>query len=273
MKRSAHIIWILNLHGITMLELLVVLQSHSVSNNQKEITRYMTTDKGEISYRCINSLIHSINWCLSTTDKIKIKLQVFDDHSDSTFITRLNNLLTTANFEYTVDSLDTHGIMPSILKCYEHGRDFGKDLVYFVQDDYLYYETCIWEMVDAFFQFRDKTKKAVCIYPYDDPYKYYAKNLPLVTVHLGNKRHWRTAFGTASCFMVDHPTLVNNFDLFDKMGKEPMSTIMEDVSINRLFSERDCLLFTPIPSIALHAQSDTEKDPYLDWQPLWDQFK
>lgn len=256
-----------------MVDLLIVLQTHSVTNNQKQITRYMTTDKAELSYRCVKSLINTINHLVDLkSDILKIRFQIFDDHSDPAFLKRLDGLIASCKAETNLEHLTTHGIMPSILKCYEYGRDNGIDLVYFAQDDYLYYETCIWEMVDAYYAFTEKTKMPVCIYPFDDPYRYGIKQPPMVTVHLGVKRHWRTAFGTASCFMVDHPTLVKNFDLFDKMGNEPVSGIMEDVSINRLFRERDCLLFTPIPSVALHAQADTEKDPYIDWKPLWDQF-
>jgi len=257
-----------------MVDLLVVLQSHSVSNNQKYLTRYMSKDKAEISYRCIKSLIHSLNWCKKhAPDAINIRFKIFDDHSDSTFLIKLNDMLRDCSFEYDLEHLETRGIMPSILKCYEYGRDNGKDLVYFVQDDYLYFETCIWEMVDSYFLFARKTQLPVCIFPYDDPYRYTIEKPPMVTVHLGTHRHWKTAFYTSSCFMVDYPTLTKNFDLFDKMGNEPVSSIMEDVSINRLFSERNCLLFTPIPSIALHSQGEVEKDPYIDWKPLWEKFK
>lgn len=256
-----------------MIDLLVVLQTHSLSNNQRQITRYMSTDKAEISYRCIKSLINTINYLVDLKpDQISIRLQVFDDHSDKEFLDKLDILLKDCKAKVNLEHLTTRGIMPSILKCYEHGRDNGVDLVYFAQDDYLYYETCLWEMVDAYYAFSEKTKLPVCIYPFDDPYRYTNPKPPMVTIHLGVKRHWRTAFGTASCFMLDHPTLVRHFDLFDKMGREPVSGIMEDVSINELFSKRDCLLFTPIPSVALHAQADTEKDPYLDWKELWDQF-
>lgn len=256
-----------------MVKLLVVLQTHSVSNNQSHITRYMSDDKSEISYRCVRSLVNSLNWCLNKTGMIDITLQVFDDHSDEKFLKRLDNILKEAKFKHNVTHLETKGIMPSILKCYQHGHEHAEDLVYFVQDDYLYYESAIWEMVDAYFTFSEKTKQPVCIYPFDDTYHYYKEKLPLVTLHLGAKRHWRTGFAVASPFMVDKDTLTKNFDLFEKMGNEPVSTIMEDVSINRLFSERNCILFTPIPSLALHSQSDIEKDPYIDWRPLWDKFE
>jgi hypothetical protein len=259
-----------------MVDLLVVLQSHSLTNNQKQITRYMCQDKSEISYRCIKSLITTLNHCRKEKpNEVNIKLVILDDHSDEPFLKRLNSILSDCNFPYEIRHLETRGIMPSILACYEYGRDKGKDLVYFAQDDYLYFETCMYEMLDAYFRFSEKSKLPVCIYPFDDPYRYGIPpdRQPLVSVHLGIKRHWRTAFGTASCFMVDHPTLKKNFDLFDAMGKHAVDSVMEDETINKLFNERGCLLFTPIPSIALHAQADTEKDPYIDWKALWDQFE
>lgn len=258
-----------------MVNLLVVLQSHSRSNNQKQITRYMCDDKAEISYRCIKSLVNSLNHALvEKPNEIKIRLQILDDHSDDFFLNRIKSVLETCKFDYELTHLDTYGIMPSILACYEYGRDNGKDLVYFAQDDYLYYESCIFEMLDAYFRFSEKAKLPVCIYPFDDPYRYGIppERQPMVTVHLGLKRHWRTSFGTASCFMLDHHTLVKNFDLFDAMGNHAIDNVMEDETINKLFRDRGCLLFTPIPSLALHAQADTEKDPYINWRELWDKF-
>lgn len=259
----------------TRVDLLLVLQTHSITNNQTGIKRYMSNDKSEISYRCIKSLVKSINHLVKEkSTHIKVRLKIFDDHSDQRFLNRLDKILKTCNFNYDLEHLTVTGIMPSIKACYEYGRDNGIDLVYFVQDDYLYYETCIYEMVDAYYQFTDKTKRPVCIYPFDDPYRYGIppERTPLTTVHLGMKRHWKVSNTTASCFMIDHVTLCKNYDLFDAMANHEVNEIMEDVTINRLFTERNCVLFIPIPSCALHAQSDTEKDPYLDWKSLWDEF-
>jgi hypothetical protein len=256
-------------------DLLIVLQTHSITNNQKHITRYMSNDKGEISYRCVKSLINSINYLLAEKPtQIKVRLKIFDDHSDEKFLNRLNKLLLTCNASYDLEHLNTTGIMPSIKACYEYGRDNGEQLIYFAQDDYLYLETCLFEMVDAYFLFSEKTKQKVCIYPFDDPYRYAIppERQPLTSVHLGAKRHWKVSFGTASCFLVDYNTLQENYDLFDAMANHPINEYMEDATLNRLFRERNHLLFTPIPSCALHAQADTEKDLYIDWKPLWDKF-
>lgn len=257
-----------------MLELLVVLQSHSVSNRQKDLTRYMHHDKAEISYRCIKSLINSIEWCIKKVpDSIKINLKIFDDHSDREFLDRLYRALDATTIDWDLEALSTRGIMPSILKCYEYGKDKGKDLVYFAQDDYLYFESAIWEMIDIYFQATRETGYEVCVYPFDDPYRYGIRPPLQHSMLLGAKRHWKTSYHTASCFMISHPSLIKNWDLFYEMGTHKINKYMEDETINRLFSERNHLLFTPIPSVALHSQSEIEKDPYINWRELWEKFE
>jgi hypothetical protein len=46
---------------------------------------------------------------------------------------------------------------------------------------------------------------------------------------------------------------------------------MEDKTINQLFQKRGLHLFTPIPSLALHMQFDSEKDPYINWEKMWNE--
>jgi SAM-dependent methyltransferase len=256
-----------------MLELLVVLQTHTLSNNQSHITRYMSRDRGEISYRCVKSLFNTIEWCLKKeSDKIKIKLKIFDDHSDERFLSRLKKMIASAAFPVEFEALTTRGILPSILACFEYGKANGQDLVYFVQDDYLHYESAIWEMVDAYFQFKEETQSEICIYPFDDPYRYYIRPPATGAILLGSKRHWKVSHWTASCFMVPHHTIVDNWDLFYDFCFHAIDSTMEDDTLNKLFSERSHLLFSPIPSVALHSQSDIEKDPYIDWVSLWEKF-
>jgi hypothetical protein len=196
-----------------------------------------------------------------------------DDRCDSEFI----DLVRSNDVELV--SSTTPGIMPNILKMYEIGRRQGRDLIYFVQDDYLHYETAIWEMVEAYSQFTRLTGHQVCIYPYDDPYRYSLLHYNQ-KILLGARRHWRTAYHTACGFMVSHRTLVENWALFETLGQSVYNSECEDRSINRLFINMrgledrniDHLLFTPIPSLALHLGDASTKDPYLDWKTLWDQF-
>ena len=47
-----------------------------------------------------------------------------------------------------------------------------------------------------------------------------------------------------------------------------MNNIHEGTTINHIW-RNDAVLFTPIPSVALHMQYDKQKDPYLNWEELW----
>jgi len=261
-----------------MPHLLIVLQTHSLGDSQHylklhDMKRYCGADKPEVLRRCTLSLIESMNYAKDTLADFEIELQVFDDHSDSESLAYLRRNLTQARFPTKLTSLESRGIMPSILKCYEHGRDNGKDWVYFAQDDYLYEENAIHDMMLAIHEFSRNTGKPASIYPFNDPYKYEAVNT-VIKSHIvrSQKRHWRTHIHTASCFMTHISVIQKEWDLFEKMGKDKVHGKMEEESINRLFYEREYHLFVPIPSLASHMQYSTEEDPLYDWKTLWDKF-
>lgn len=261
-----------------MPHLLVVLQTHSLGDSQHylkmhDMKRYCGADKPEVLRRCTASLVESLNYAKETLREMEIELQVFDDHSDEQSIKYLEQNLSKARFPVKLEHLQTRGIMPSILKCYEHGKEFGKEWVYFVQDDYLYEENAIHDMMLAAYEFSRNTNAPASIYPFNDPYKYEPVNT-VIQSHLvrSQKRHWKTHIHTASCFLTHKMVIDKEWDLFEKMGKDKVHGKMEEESINRLFYERGYYLFVPIPSLALHMQYSTEEDPLYDWRPLWDKY-
>lgn len=262
-----------------MLDVLIVLQTHSKSS-ASSAARYCGAPKLEISKRCTASLINTIEYAKKNSGQTNYSLMIVDDHSDEEYIDFVKEKISSASFQIELIQLQTRGIMPSILRCYEIGKDLGQDLVYFAQDDYLYYENALWEMIDAYFQFKQMSGMEVCIFPYDDPFRYTLMNYNYRMV-LGSKRHWRNAYHTASCFMASHQTIKENWDLFEAMGKAEYDAYCEDKSINRLFLQMEGfpkreikhLLFTPVPSLALHMGTEREKDPYIKWQELWEKFE
>lgn len=260
------------------MNILVVLQTHSKGDSQhylklNEHKRYCNTSKSEVQRRCTRSLVESMNYAKELLLDTEFELVVYDDHSDESAVQELKNNLSIATFKTQFNALDTYGIMPSILKCYEHGRDYGKEIVYFAQDDYLYDTTAIYDMILTMISTSEKLKNFTSIYPYNDPYKYIPENTA-ITSHIIQEqgRHWRTQIMTASCFMTHHKVITDNWDLFEAMGKHTVTGDMEDKTINQLFRTRGYYLFTPIPSLALHMQYDTEKDPFIDWTTWWDRY-
>ncbi len=252
---------------------LCVLQTHSTSENQKGFTRYCGADKAEIMRRCVASLIASMNYAQNKLPWCEFKLVVLDDHSDLEAITALKQSLGIAVFETVFIPLESHGIMPSILACYELGLKEGKDMVYFAQDDYLFQEKSIEEMIQFYWHASSKLPKPISLYPFDDPYRYQDQNnFELIRIVHGRDRHWRTLYNCASCFMTHHSVIRENWDLFYKMGTSEVSPTMERDSINQLWQSRGYTLFCPVPSLALHMQYASEKDPFIDWRSWWNHF-
>jgi hypothetical protein len=238
-----------------------------------DLKRYCGADKPEVTRRCVASLIDTMNHAKATVPDLDIELMVFDDHSDEESVKNLKANLSRATFKADLEFLETRGIMPSILRCYEHGRYHGQEWVYFAQDDYLYDETAIHKMLEGSVKFSQNMGRPVSIYPFNDPYKYEPVNV-MVRSHLvrTSDRHWRTQIMTASCFMTHISIIHNEWHLFEKMGKSEVSGVMEDESINQLFRSRGYYLFVPIPSLALHMQYSTELDTLMDWREWWDKY-
>jgi hypothetical protein len=254
-------------------EFLCIVQTHSLSNSQKGKERYCGAPKAEVTRRCVASLVASINFAQSKFPMVTFKLDVLDDHSDTATVAALKDILSRAKFPTTFVELQTHGIMPSILACYERGSRLGKDLVYFAQDDYLYFESAIAEMIEFEKLANMKVGSPVSLYPFNDPYRYWDINVgETVRLVQGAQRHWRTNYHSASCFMTHHKIITDNWDLFYKMGTSEVRPGMETDSIDQLWQKRGYVLFSPIPSLALHMQFETEKDPYLNWHELWEKF-
>jgi 2-polyprenyl-3-methyl-5-hydroxy-6-metoxy-1,4-benzoquinol methylase len=262
-----------------ILNVLIVLQTHSKGDNQQHLgfSRYCDAPKSEVQRRCTRSLIESINYAkvlFNAKQETKFQLVVYDDHSDESAIKELKNNLNLATFPTQFIPLDTYGIMPSILKCYEHGLEHGIDIVYFAQDDYLYDTNAIYDMMVTLIDTTIKLGNYSSVYPFNDPYRYYIPENTAVKSHIiqSQGRHWRTQTATASCFMTWWPVIQQEWDLFEAMGNHPIESDMEDNTINRLFHERGYYLFVPMPSLALHMQYDTEKDPYMNWREWWDRY-
>jgi len=251
----------------------MVLQTHSVSNRAGKVERFCKASKAEVMRRCTKSLIESANYAMDMLPNVSFELVVLDDHSDEDSLEKLKVNLNTANFKTNLTHLDTRGIMPSILACYEYGLEHGKDWVYFIQDDYLYEKNAIYDMIVVANQTTENIGNYTCVFPYNDPYRYTPVNT-VIQSHIIQMqgRHWRTQIMTGSPFMVHHSILKKEWDVFEKMGKHELSSDMEDNTINQLFRTRGYYLFVPIPSLALHMQYEPEKDPFIDWKEWWDKF-
>ena len=257
--------------------LLVVLQSHSRNNALepcKDDLRYPGVPKNEVSRRCILSLVYSLNYAKYKNRNLEIELRVLDDNSNSEFLVILEKILLLANFPVMFRQLNGVGIMKSILNSYETGKEFGKEYIYFVQDDFLHHETAIDYMLRNYKVFAENVGKEITLTGNHDPRYNHSQN-----VHVGCKivqgidQHWRTTHASQFTTMMHKKLLLDNWDLFDKFGNvEYDDGCCEDKSINHLYFYRGYVEFCPIRSLTLQIQWDLHKDPYIYWREWWDKY-
>ena len=256
------------------IHLLVIVQTHSKGNRDNLLERYCGAPKIELSSRCIFSLIDSLNYAQQKYPDYEIELQIFDDHSDQEFLDNLQKLINTSKFKVNLTHLETYGIMPSILRCYEHGRDYGKDWVYFVQDDFLHQQNSIELMIYAINQFSCNLNAPASIFPFNKPAEYHEPENTAVSCNIvvSKDRYWRTNIHPAVTLMTHIHIIKKNWDLFYKMGTSEVSETMEMDSICKIYYERGYYCFTPIPSLTLHLQGEYDKDFFIDWKSWWNEY-
>lgn len=234
--------------------------------------RYVDAPKSEIMLRCAHSLVTSINHAGGD-----IVLRVFDDHSSPEAVPTLRRILATCDHPVEFVALADNGYNASCLASFSTARDQARELVYFVEDDYLHTPTASAEMLEAHALFKDRHPgREVALHPYDDPKNYWGVIFSREDCRVvqGSRRHWRTNTHTTNTCWVELGTLHRNWALFERLARYSSTPygvenhIFEASTINEIWREQ-VLLFTPIPSLALHLQYDEHKDPYLDWRQWW----
>lgn len=258
----------------------IYLQTHS-DISMHGSNRYVNAPKSEVMLRCAQSLVNSIN-----AAEGDITLTVLDDHSAPEYVETLKRIITKCKYPTTFLALEGRGYNASAHASFSRGRDFGREAVYFVEDDYLHASSAIQEMIDAYQLFKNNLGgREVALHPYDDTKNYWSSVNEvtwkrgyvdeLTRVVYGTKRHWRTNTHTTNTCWLSVDLVKKNWKLFEDLalysstpyGQE--NNIYEGTTINKIWREQ-AVLFTPIPSLALHVHLEEQRDPYLNWQSLWD---
>ena len=234
--------------------------------------RYVGAPKSEVMLRCSQSLVTSINHAEGD-----IVLRVFDDHSLPEAVATLRQILGRCRHPVEFVAIADSGYNASCLASFSRARDDARELIYFVEDDYLHAASAVQEMLDAQALFKEKLGgREVALHPYDDPKNYWGVifGQESCRVVYGGKRHWRTNTHTTNTCWLEAGTLRRNWGRFERLARYSSTPygrahhIFEASTINEIWREQ-VSLFTPIPSLALHLQYEEHKDPYLDWEEWW----
>ena len=245
--------------------------------------RLFEQPKIEYSIRSIKSLINSINYCQSKYLDLKIKTIILDDSSKIENLDKIKEIIKDVNGE--IISLDTKKFeakikkqktqqtfsnLASLYQCFEIGKEIGEDLIFFVEDDYLHFETMLEEMIATYERVSSQVGKDIFMCPADYPYLY--MNNEKTNILIGNKRHWRTITKTLCTFLTSKKLLDLYWENFTKNCEDRHDPF--EKYINEIYKKEFCI--SPLKSLSVHltnVNSSYGLSPFINYKNLWDQNK
>jgi hypothetical protein len=237
--------------------------------------RIFEADKEEYALRSLYSILKSINYSKKNFNKINIKLSIIDDNSSEKFIQNMKKLLLKFDIDNEIISLQNNEIdqdikdsnFASIKKCFMLAKENSKDLIYFVEDDYIHDEICILEMIGTYERIATQLNKEIILCPTDYPYLY--ANCDPTYIFLGNKKHWRKTEQSLGTFLISKTNLNIYWEnlLQFASGKDNPA----ELALHKIYEKEPC--FSPIPSLAIHCANINSIygiSPNVNWQEIWD---
>jgi hypothetical protein len=249
-------------------------------------------DKNKIDYtlRSINSILRSVNYSKNYYSNLDIRITVVDHNSSEENLTKISDLLKSSSLPFTVLNLDLAEFDGKIKKTNEKNEKvsqnqisnmsniykslllskISKDLIYFVEDDYVHELDSITEMLFTYERIASLTNKELVICPTDYPYLYtQAAN---TKIYLGEKYHWRKINETLCTFLTSREVVNENWEKFLSMCT--FEHYPFESPLHEIYKKELCI--SPIPSIAIHCTNINSiygLSPNKDWKKIWDENK
>ena len=245
--------------------------------------RLFERPKIEYVLRALNSLIKSINFSKTKYPNINFKIMVVDDKSKEENLNKLKKLIDKSVLDISITRLNhgkykevikkqkseqTFSNLASLLQSFELGRKHSEDLIFFVEDDYLHFESMMEEMIASYERIASQVNKDIFMCPADYPYLY--MNNEKTNILIGSKRHWRTVDQTLCTFMTTK-------SLLDKYWNNFYNTCLDrndpfEKYLNEIYTKEYCI--SPLKSLSLHltnVNSSYGLSPFINYKTLWDE--
>lgn len=248
----------------------VILRTHT-GRNVHAIQRVAPFSKAELVVGCARSLSRSIT---AARDIADIRFTTIDDHSTEEATARMKELGNGCGVPFEFIHLDDTGNNASLRAVYKYAREHGRELIYFVEDDYLHSTAAIREMVEEYLAFKKNLGKVeVGIYPVDYLDRYKPEFLREARIVLGKNRHWRTVYSTTGTLMVTRDLFLSQYDKFwgfSFYGLTPDS--QEAGTLNKIWDNGAGICFSPIPTLAIHMSEEEVLPPFINWRDWWKRY-
>ena len=261
--------------------LLVVRVNTEIEIWDQNKKRLFEQPKIELSIRSLNSLFKSIDFFKKKNPNLEIKTILVDDNSSEINLNRIKNLIKNQDAEIVQlvhekfktaikeqKNKETFSNLASLKQSFEIGKDKSNDLIFFLEDDYLHFESMIEEMISSFERITSQIGEDIFMCPSDYPYLY--MNNEMTNILIGNKRHWRTIKQTLCTFLTSKKLINKHWQQFEKTCEDRHDPF--EKYLNEIYEKEICI--SPIKSLSLHLtniNSSYGLSPFIDFKRLWDQ--
>ena len=250
--------------------------------------RLFDKDKSEYTFRSLNSIILSLNKAKLSFPQIEFDLVIVDYNSNKNDLNQIKKQLDKSNFKNSIISLDLNEFkdkikmtnaknekvtenqmsnMSNIYKSLLIAKNQCKDLIYFVEDDYLHQKEAITEMIFTYERISSQIDRELILCPTDYPYLY--TKIDSTNIFLGSTKHWRVVNETLCTFLTSRTMLQKYWNKFISMCQfehYPFEQPLHDI-----YKSEYCL--SPIPSLAIHCTNINSifgLSPTMNWKQVWD---
>ena len=257
---------------------------HMLTQNKK---RLFDKEKSEYTFRSLNSIIASLKQAKISFSNIEFDIIVIDHNSKKEDLEQIEKQLTKSNFKHSIISLNINEFinninninaknekvtenqmsnMSNIHKSLLTAKKQCKDLIYFVEDDYLHTQNTFSEIILTYERISSQINKELILCPADYPYLY--TKVDSTNIFLGSNRHWRKIDETLCTFLTSKKILEKYWEKLISMCQYehyPFEQPLHDIYKSEL-----CL--SPIPSLAVHCTNINSifgLSPNVDWNKIW----
>lgn len=229
--------------------------------------RLLDAPKSEVLLRCLNSIVASINHARDQGLETPITLTILDDHSDRECLGRAAKILARATCPTRLVSLDVTGNGPSVGANFRYGKANCKDIIYFVEDDYLHDLPAVLELVQSYETLAGILDRDIILHPADRSGCY--RHVEATRLILGSHRHWRNLVDLTGTFVTTREFLGRYWKHYIGLERYGVDEgVTEKNTLDLILQEVPCL--TPVPSLAVHFQQFDEMSPFVDWRAWWE---
>ena len=217
-------------------------------------------NKKDLILTSLNSLKKSIIKFISQ-NQIKVTINLISDNSEKKFNDIIFKLLDDNHIRINFIETKIEGNRGSYLECCDQAEN-SEDLIFFIEDDYIFDENCIEEMIITYSRLSTIFNNDVFLCPSDYPF-YYDSSYK-TSLYIGNKYKWRTVEETLLTFMMSK-------DLYKRYKKNirlvgEKENVPFEKPLHEIYKNNPC--FSPVNSLSFHISRDHPATTE-DWIKIW----